>query len=45
MTSRREFIHLSATAGGVLALGALAPGALARAGAGSVSAVGRADTR
>ncbi|MEJ2336230.1 MAG: NAD-dependent epimerase/dehydratase family protein [Gemmatimonadales bacterium] len=44
MTSRREFIHLSATAGGVLALGALAPGALARAGAGSVSAVGRADS-
>lgn len=42
MTSRREFIQLSAGAGGALALGALAPGAFARAAAGFAPAVPRA---
>ncbi len=44
MTNRREFIQLSTTAAGALALGALAPGAFARAAAGSVSAVGKAES-
>ncbi len=44
MTSRREFIQLSAGAGGALALGALAPGAFARAAAGSAPAVPRAGS-
>ncbi len=44
MTSRRDFIQLSATAGGALALGALAPGAFVREAAGSSSVVGRADS-
>ncbi|MEE9471922.1 MAG: epimerase, partial [Gemmatimonadota bacterium] len=44
MSSRREFIQLSAGAGGALALGALAPGAFARAAAGSAPAVPRAGS-
>ena len=44
MTSRREFIQLSAGAGGALALGALAPGAFARAAAGSAPAVPRVSS-
>jgi 2'-hydroxyisoflavone reductase len=44
MTNRREFIQLSATASGAIALGALAPGAFVRAATRSAPSVGRAES-
>jgi 2'-hydroxyisoflavone reductase len=44
MTSRREFIQLSAGVGGALAFGALAPGSFVRAAAGSAPAGPRASS-